>query len=306
MSRTRIEIIACAVILTLIFLVTLSLRIGIPWSHVFVGQWVKFTDNDAYFYVRLLDNLSHHFPSLGSFDPYFIYPAGKNLAQQPLFMVYFMGFFTWLFGGGSPSQHTVDLVAAYFPAVLGALLVFPVFFIGRAVFNKWAGLIAAAFTALMPGEFLIRTLLGYTDTHVFEIFFSTLFMLFIIISVKAGKHVTFSTSLQLAARRRLIMPLIYSITAGICLGIYLLSWQGALLFVLISFCGWCCRSIIDHTPRKADFIPGAAFFPAYLVALLMVSALALGRHCQDTVNNCGTGSSLDCLPLLDYMTTPGF
>ncbi len=269
MSRTRIEIIACAVILTLIFLVTLSLRIGIPWSHVFVGQWVKFTNNDAYYYIRLLDNLSHHFPLLSSFDPYYIYPTGQNLAQQPLFMVYFMGFFTWLFGGSSPSQHTVDLVAAYLPAVLGALLVFPVFFIGRAVFNKWAGLIAAAFTALMPGEFLIRTLLGYADIHVLEIFFSTLFMLFIIISVRKGIHVTFFSALA-DGRRRLITPLIYSITAGLCLGIYILSWQGALFFVLISFLWLVLQAVIDHIHNRPTAYLVLAFFPAYLVAFMMV------------------------------------
>ena len=206
-------------------------------------------------------------------------------------MVYFIGFFAWLFGGGSPSQHIVDLVAAYFPAVLGALLVFPVFFIGRAVFNKWAGLIAAAFTALMPGEFLIRTLLGYTDTHVLRYFSPLCSCSSLLLSVKAGKHVTLLQLPTADGRRRLIMPLIYSITAGICLGIYLLSWQGALLFVLISFMWLVLQAVIDHMhKRQADFVSGAGFFPAYMVALLMVLALALVGHCQDTVINCGTGS----------------
>ena len=287
MNRPRIEIAACAVILALIFLTSLAMRIGIPWDHVFTGQWVKFTDNDAYFYVRLLDNLSHHFPALGSFDPYFIYPGGGDLTNQSLFMVYFIGFIAWLFGGGSPSQYTVDLVAAYFPAVLGALLVFPVFFIGKALFNKWAGLIAAAFTALMPGEFLIRTLLGFTSTHALEIFFSTLFMLFIILAVKAGKQVTLPPHYS-AGRRRLIVPLIYSIIAGICLGFYLLSWQGALLFVLISFVWLVLQSIIDHLRGKPTL---------YLVRFLSSIcrgtagniALALERSCQITGFNRGSG-----------------
>lgn len=269
MNRPRIEIAACTIILALIFLTSLAMRIGIPWDHVFTGQWVKFTDNDAYFYVRLLDNLSHHFPSLGSFDPYYIYPGGSELTNQPLFMVYFIGFFSWLFGGGSPSQHIVDMVAAYFPAVLGALLVFPVFFIGKALFNKWAGLIASVFTALMPGEFLARTLLGYTDTHVFEIFFSALFMLFLILAIKAGKQVTLPPH-DSAGRRRLIVPLIYSIIAGICLGLYLLSWQGALLFVLISFIWLVLQSIIDHLRGKPTLYLVLAFCPAYIVTLLVV------------------------------------
>jgi dolichyl-diphosphooligosaccharide--protein glycosyltransferase len=268
MSRTRIEITACAVILMLIFLASLSLRIGIPWSHVFVRQWVKFTDNDAYFYMRLLDNLSDHFPSLGSFDPYFIYPAGKDLANQPLFMVYFMGFFAWLFGGGSPSQHIVDLVAVFSPAVLGALLVFPIFFIGRAIFNKWAGLIAAAFAALIPGEFLIRTLLGFTSTHAFEIFLSTLFMLFIMLSIKTGKLITFPPSV-VGGLRQHIIPLVYGAAAGISLGLYLLAWAGALLFVFISFVWLVVQVIVDHAHGRPTLYLLVTGFTAYLLALLI-------------------------------------
>jgi oligosaccharyl transferase (archaeosortase A-associated) len=267
MSRTRIGIVACAAILALIFLVSLSLRIGVPWSHVFAGQWVQFASNDAYFYVRLLDNLSHHFPALGSFDPYYIYPDGKDLANQSLFMVYFIGFFTWLFGGGSPPQQTVDLVAAYFPAVMGALLVFPVFFIGREIFNKWAGLVAATFTALMPGQFLVRTLLGYTDTHVFEIFFSTLFMLFIVLSIKAGKRITFPPALAGGVRQH-ISPLVYSAAAGIILGLYLLTWAGALLFIFISFVWLVVQIIIDHALGRPTLYLLVTGFTVYLLALL--------------------------------------
>ena len=154
MSRSRIEIIICAVLLVLIFALSLSLRIAVPWDHVFMAQWIKCTSNDAYFYMRLLDNLSAHFPQLGSFDPYSVYPSGVDLGGNRLFFVYFMGFFTWLFGGTAAPQQIVDTVGVFFPAVMGALLVFPIFHIGRAVFNKWAGIVASLFIALIPGEFL--------------------------------------------------------------------------------------------------------------------------------------------------------
>ena len=175
MTRSRIETTTGAVLLALIFVLSLTLRIAVPWDHVFTGQWIKFTDNDAYFYMRLLDNLSAHFPQLGGLDPYFLYPSGAALDGQRLFFVHFMGLFTWLSGGAAPSQQIVDTVGVFFPAALGSLLVFPVFFIGRSIFNKWAGLAASLFIALIPGEFLVRTLLGNTDIHALEIFFSTLF-----------------------------------------------------------------------------------------------------------------------------------
>jgi len=239
----------------------------VPWDQVFTGGWIKFTDNDAYFYMRLLDNLSRHFPLLGSYDPYFIYPGGKDLSGQPLFFVYCMGFLAWLLGGGSPSQQTVDLIGVFFPAVLGALLVFPVFFIGRAIFNKWAGLVAAGFIALMPGEFLIRTLLGNTDSHALEIFLSTLFMLFLLLSVKAGNGLAGIPRRE--DLQRIIKPLIYGLLAGICLGLYTLSWPGAPLFILISFVWIVLQAVSDHLRGRAPVYLGITGISAYAAALLL-------------------------------------
>jgi len=271
MSRPNTQTVVCAVILALTFLISLALRTAVPWDQVFTGGWVKFTDNDAYFYVRLLDNLSRHFPLLGSYDPYGIYPGGSDLSGQPLFFVYCMGFIAWLLGGGSPSQQTVDLVGVFFPAILGALLVFPVFFTGRAIFNKWAGLAAAGFIALMPGEFLIRTLLGNTDSHVLEIFLSTLFMLFLLLSLKAGAALT-----ALPRRRgelsEVVRPVVYGALAGAFLGLYILSWQGAPLFIFISFAWLTVQAISDHLRGQPLIYLGVTGVSAYLAALLLALA----------------------------------
>ena len=275
MTRTNLQNTICYSLLALIFLLSLFLRMAVPWEHVFSGNWVKFTDNDAYFYVRLLDNFVQHFPLTLSVDPYSIYPGGRELAGQPLFFVYLMGFVAWLLGGGAPSQHTVDLVAVYFPAVLGALLVFPVFFSGRAIFNKWAGLVATGFIALMPGEFLIRTLLGNTDSHALEIFFSTLFMLFLLLSVHYGKALS-AYPWPPTERRRSLRPLVYSLLAGLCLGLYLLSWAGALLFVFISFTWLLLQFIAGHLHGRPGAYLGAAGFIAYSAALLICITSSAG------------------------------
>jgi len=267
LHRPNNQTIICASLLALAFLASLALRIAVPWDQVFTGGWIKFTDNDAYFYMRLLDNLSQHFPLLSSYDPYNIYPGGANLSALPLFFVYCMGFTAWLLGGGSPTQHTVDLVGVYFPAVLGALLVFPVFFTGRAIFNKWAGLVAAGLIALMPGEFLIRTLLGNTDSHALEIFLSTLFMLFLLLSLKAGKDLTAIP--QRSGLKTILKPPVYGVLAGACLGLYVLSWTGAPLFIFISFVWLVLQTVSDHLrdrPLVYLWITGVA---AYLCALLL-------------------------------------
>ncbi len=268
MSRPRIELIVCLALLIAIFILSLVLRISVPWDHVFVGDWVKFTDNDAYYYMRLLDNLARHFPQLSHFDPYNIYPSGRDFSEEPLFYVYMMGFFAWLFGGGAPSQHLVDLVGVYFPAVLGALLVFPVFLIGKLIFNKWAGLVAALLMALMPGEFLVRTLLGNTDIHVVELFFTTFFITFLLLAIEDGKTLKLPQP-QGEGPRKLARPLVYSLLAGLCLGIYLLSWRGALLFVFISFMWLVVQTISDHLRGRSTVYLAVIGFTAYLVALAL-------------------------------------
>ena len=268
MSRSKLEIVICAVILTFICALSLTLRIAVPWDQVFSAHWVKLTDNDAYYFVRLLDNISHHFPLLGQVDPYSIFPAGNNLAGQPMFFVYLMGFLARLFGGTVPTQHVVDMVAVYLPAIMGALLVVPVFFAGRALFNKWAGLVAALFTALLPGEFLVRTLLGNTDIHVMEIFFSTLFMLFLILSVNSGKSISLSPWPQVN-RHSLIKPVVFSLLAGISLGIYILTWEGALFFVFISFVWLLLQLIVNHLRGDSTYYLGALGVIIYFTAVLV-------------------------------------
>ena len=268
MSRPNLQNVICYSLLALVFLLSLALRTAVPWDQVFSGSWIKFTDNDAYFYVRLLDNLARHFPWLGGHDPYFIYPAGNEIGGQPLFFVYLMGFIAWLLGGGAPSQHTVDLVGVFFPAVTGALLVFPVFFTGRAIFNKWAGLIAAGFIALIPGEFLVRTLLGNTDSHVLEIFFSTLFMLFLLLSAHYGKGLT-GYPWRREYRQQLAKPLIYGALAGLCLGLYILSWQGAPLFIFISFTWLALQAVSDHLRGRPVIYLAISGACAYAAALLL-------------------------------------
>ena len=124
------------------------LRIVPIYDKVFVGDIVKFNTNDAYYYLRQVDSLVHNFPHLISFDPYLNYSTGSSLGHMNFF-VYLLGCVSWFIGLGSPSAHMLDIIRAYFPAVLGALTVVPVYFIGKTLFDRRAGI-----TAALSGEYL--------------------------------------------------------------------------------------------------------------------------------------------------------
>ncbi len=260
------------ILVALFFGVALYLRVVLPYDKVFVDDWIKFTGVDAYFFMRLVDNLAHNFPHLITFDPYLLYPSGSDITAVRPFFVYLLAGVIWLTGLGSPTQHTVDIVGVYFPAVLGALIIVPVYFIGKALFNRWAGVISAGLVGLFPGEFLGRSILGFTDYHVAEVLFTTIAMLFLILAVKSSKEkgLTFKQIRELNWAT-VVKPLIYSFFAGIFLGIYFLTWQGALLFVFVIFVYLIVQFVIDHLRGRSTaylcFVSTIVFIIALLVFL---------------------------------------
>ena len=164
--RHRADIIA-GLLVALFFGVSLFIRVYLPYDRVFVGEWIKFTSVDAYFQMRLVDSLAHNFPRLIDFDPYLLYPSGMRIDNIHFFN-WFLAGVTWVAGLGSPTQDTIDVIAVYFPPILAALTVIPIFFIGKELFGRWAGVIAAGLMATLPGEYLGRSILGFTDHHVAE------------------------------------------------------------------------------------------------------------------------------------------
>lgn len=166
--------------------ISLLIRVLFPYGQVFTGGAVKFTSIDAYFHMRLTDTLSVNFPNFTDFDPFFIFPGGIATVGGHFFD-WLVAAFAWIFGAGSPAQHTIDLVGAYAPPVMAALTVIPVYFIGKALFNRWAGVMAAGLIAVLPGEYLGRSILGFTDHHVAEVLFTSIIIMFLVLAIKTGR-----------------------------------------------------------------------------------------------------------------------
>jgi dolichyl-diphosphooligosaccharide--protein glycosyltransferase len=288
-SRWSLNSLVIIVIVVLLFGIALSLRVIPPYNGVFTTNWIKFTGNDAYYHMRLVDNLVNNFPQVTDVDPYFIYP-GATGQMKLLFFHWLLGIITWIIGLGSPSEHLIEVVGAYYPAFLGALTVIPVYFIGKELFGRWAGVLSAALLAILPGEFLGRSILGFTDQHVAETLFSTVTMLFLILAIKAAIR----NGLSFGHLRRwewavLVKPAIYSSLSGIFLGLYILTWQGALLFVFTISIYFIIQSIIDHLKKKStDYLaivgvilflvtlvvslwnfPSSLFLPSLIIAFLI-------------------------------------
>jgi asparagine N-glycosylation enzyme membrane subunit Stt3 len=273
MTKFRISPVLIIVLLLIIFFgISLIFRIYNPYGQIFVDDQIKYTHNDAYYYMRLVDNAANNFPHLTQFDPYYIYPEGNNITSLP-FYHWMIVFFAWIAGAGHPTQHLIDLIGVYLPAILGALTLVPVFFIGKALFNKWAGLLGAGLVAILPGEFLSRSMLGSSDNPVAEVFFTACAMAFLIYAIKTASQnqLTFTHILK-RDWKVILKPLILSLFAGLFLGFYLATWQGALLFVFIICLYLVVQFIINHIKQKSSdylcIVAGITFLLGFIILIL--------------------------------------
>lgn len=192
-------------VLVLLVIGAFLLRVVGQLDKVFVGGNVWFRGVDSWYHMRLADITTNNFPYFMSFDRFAIYPSGHEVGYMPLL--------SWLVAiPGQVWNH--EVVAAYLPPVLGALTLIPVYLIGREVFNGRVGLLACLLVAALPGEFLHRSLLGFTDHHFLESLLMATTLLFFLYSYRT-------------------MKLRWSILAGVSLSLYHLAWAGTSYLILI-------------------------------------------------------------------------
>ncbi len=257
------------IILLAIFALSLYLRIVMPYDSVFRNGFVAFASDDAVFQMRLVENTLNNFPHRIFYDAFTVYPTGSSIHWGPLW-TQMIATLSLIAGMGSYNMQTVNAIAAYFPGVLGALIVFPVYFIGKLLYNRSAGLLAAFMIAILPGQFFQRSELGFTDHHVAEVFFSTVAMALFMLAIKAGRERNIKLSGLNLKENLKEKPVLYSILAGIMLAAFHITWPGALFFIMIFLTFIFVQSIADHLRgRSTDYIVAAAV-PMFLVDLIAV------------------------------------
>ncbi len=260
------------ILLIAIFLFSFYIRGITPIKNVFNRGIVGFAADDSVFHMRLVENTILFFPHRITFDAFTYYPSGMNLHWGPLFdqiLAFFAMIAGFVFHGGMPPQSTISTVGAFYPAVLGALVVFPVYFIGKELLDEKAGLIGAFLIAILPGQFLSRSVLGFTDNHVAEVFYLSLMMMFFVMAIKRSENITFDHWLN-KDWAALKTPLAYSIFAGISFGAYLLNWSDGVFFAAVFAIFVIVQYVIDHFRGRSTEYLGIVGIVSYSVAMVMV------------------------------------
>jgi len=227
------------------------------YDLVFQPGFVNFQETDAWYHVRVAENLVRHFPWRIMVDPYVIFGKVLDTATAP-FYDWLLGMIAWLAGGGAPTEGLLHVIAAWYPAVLAVFEVVAVFLLARLVFGWRVALVAAAVMATLPGHFLRVSSLGFTDHHIMESLLVTLFFFLLLRAME--RPPALGTSLA----------------AGLTLAAYLLTFHGA-AFMLGIVVVWAVFYRVRWFEQKPDEKFEPSFQPLYLAFLIALSICLVFR-----------------------------
>ncbi len=131
------------------------------YIRIFAFNYPYLINIDSYYFYRYMDFIVED-GGIPNIDPYMLAPEGLNTGSIARFYMYLGAysymFFARLFPGLQLWRYLI-----YFPAAIAALCAIPIYFIGKYLFDKKAGIIAAFFLVFNPFN-MTRTLGGDPDS----------------------------------------------------------------------------------------------------------------------------------------------
>lgn len=221
-KNQRIAVVACIVLLMVVAIVLRLLLVPYIVEHAVPPV----LGADPWYTARQIELMVAHYPGYAWFDPMTAFPTGKMIDWGPLFP--FLGASAAMLSGAL-AREEILFAAAFVPPVLAALAVPLLFFLGRALYDWKAGIVAAAAIAIIPGGYFLRTSFGFIDHHGAEVLFSTLFCLLYIVALKFATEREFRPN---AAGESLYAGIVAA-AAGIAFLLGLLVMPTMILFAMV-------------------------------------------------------------------------
>ena len=181
MNHQITRYIPLCIVIILIFLSAICLYVRI--TPVFSGNAdvISFLAlDDPIYNLRQVEQMSVHYPHYNWFEALTNYPTGTTIHWGPLFTLICT---TLVLLMGATTRPEIVSIALFVPPLMAACLVPLTYGIGKKLLDWKAGLIAALFMALIPGQHYARSYYGYFDHHTAEALFSALFCLCYILAL---------------------------------------------------------------------------------------------------------------------------
>jgi dolichyl-diphosphooligosaccharide--protein glycosyltransferase len=202
------------------------------WGRFVVDGTVLYRGNDPWYHYRSVQYTVNHFPETMPFEVWTQFPIGTAPSQFGTFYDQIMALVALVIGLGSPGEQLVRRVVLISPALFGALVLIPAYYIGRRLGGRFAGVLAAAIIALAPDGLLVQSVAGFSDHHVAEALFMSLAVLGVMVALSVAQKekpvYELLVDREFDALRR---PLAHSVLAGVAIAMYLWTWPPGVLLI---------------------------------------------------------------------------
>jgi dolichyl-diphosphooligosaccharide--protein glycosyltransferase len=229
-----------------------------------IGTKFYLSGPDPYYNLRLCQVTleTGEYPFIITGDPLLNYPVGAyGSARPPLFNMIAVGASHFLSGiTGMQSLDALGWCMLFLPAIYGALLVFPIYGIGKELFSKRVGLLAALFIAIIPlhvssGHGSALSLFDH-DSFVLLLFAITFYF-----TIKALKQ-----------NNDIKKGIIYSLFAGVAIAAVELTWVGGQLLFLMLLLYLVTQFIFDIFSSKMNNLSTPIFITTMLGFAVIITA----------------------------------
>ena len=246
----------------------------LPYQALLGQGRAYYIGTDPFYHYRETLGIVRSFPSVPRWDPFTFYPHGTATGQFGSLFDWSAALIVVLTKGRDAPELYVQQVLGVYPAVLGALLVVPFYFLAKRLLGTPGAVVASVTLALLPGEFLIRSLAGYADHHVAEAFFSVLAILGVVVAVERC-HAARGLFTGWRPARGHLMPVLWGVLGGLALAANVYAWPPAILFGGI-LAVWLTIAILLENAKPEGDARGMAFgaVVSFVVAgLLLLPAI---------------------------------
>ena len=237
-----------------IFVLALFLRTYFIWSPATEDGYKLTGGSDPYYHKRVVDYVQDEKKHLMQ-DDLLNYPLGSKNPRPPAFdwSMAVLGMAASPFFDGDTEESTW-WVLEIMPALWGALIVFPLYFLGKEQFGAKAGLIIAFLIATMAGA-VGHSVFSLADHDSFVLFFVAVTFFFYVKAIKSfGTEKWVKNWMDLKDIRNGFYEFLvnnkiaigYSALAGMSLGTISLSWKGYAYVMTVIAVYATVQIFIDH------------------------------------------------------------
>src|SRR5665647_226926 len=210
----------------------------IPAAFIKDPGFLYLFDTDSWFTMRQVEVMVRDFPRYNWFDPMTAYPTGKIIDWGPLYpgIVAIVCLIS-----GATTRSGIIFTSGWVSPLMAVVMVPVMYYLGKTVWNWKVGIIAAGLISVVSIQYFSLSSYGWTDHHIAEVLFSTLFFLSYSLTISYVK----SHPSDLKNRGTLFFPVFCSGIIGVLFFLALLTSTTVILTLMVIAIYTLVQEILD-------------------------------------------------------------